>query len=73
MASLSLFMKGGALFFSLQEGDRVWFQGTITGACAEYCLCDENNLGVLPETASFEDGAMIGVPYLTAYRSLFQK
>ena len=57
----------------LQEGDRVWFCGSLTGAYAEYCLCDENHIRVLPENVSFEKGAMLGIPYLTAYRSLIRK
>ena len=59
------------LFF--QEGDRVWFWKSLTGSSAEYCICSEDSLGVLPEASSFQEGAMIGTTYLTAHRALFLK
>ena len=46
---------------------------SLTGSYAEYTLCDADNIGKLPESASFEHGCMVGIPYLTAYRALFQK
>lgn len=57
----------------VKKGDRVWFLGSVTGSYAEYCICHEDNIGQLPNNVSFEDGAMIGTPYLTAYRALFQR
>ena len=59
--------------FIFQEGDRVWFAGSDTGSSAEFCLCQENNVGILPDAYTFEEGAMIGTPYMTAYRAIFQK
>ena len=57
----------------LKEGDRVWFTRSTTGSYAEYCVCNENTIGSLPDQMSFEEGAMLGTPYLTAYRALMQK
>ncbi|HZR45882.1 MAG TPA: NADPH:quinone reductase [Candidatus Manganitrophaceae bacterium] len=57
----------------VKAGDRVYTSGTLTGAYAEAAICDETQLHPLPERASFQQGAAIGVPYATAYRALFQK
>lgn len=54
-------------------GDRVYTANSITGTYAEYCLCNESDLGWLPDNVSFEKGACIWTPYATAYRALFQK
>ena len=51
----------------------MWFVGSLTGSYAEYCICYENDIGVLPKHISFEEGAMLGIPYLTAYIALFQR
>ena len=54
-------------------GDRVYTNGTITGASAELALCDPLRVHFLPPKISFAQGAALGVPYATAYRSLFQR
>jgi NADPH:quinone reductase len=54
-------------------GDRVYTANAITGTYGELCLCNEVDLGRLPETVSFEEGAGIWTPYATSYRALFQK
>lgn len=54
-------------------GDRVYTAGSISGTYAEYSICDESHLGVLPNSVSFEEGAGIWTPYATSYRALFQK
>eukprot|EP01097_Dermamoeba_algensis_P001913 TRINITY_DN1751_c0_g1_i2.p1 TRINITY_DN1751_c0_g1~~TRINITY_DN1751_c0_g1_i2.p1 ORF type:complete len:225 (+),score=43.62 TRINITY_DN1751_c0_g1_i2:46-675(+) len=54
-------------------GDRVCTTSTITGAYAEKTVTNENQLLKLPESLSFEQGAAVGIPYATAYHSLFQK
>lgn len=54
-------------------GDRVYTSGSISGTYAEYTLCGESQLGLLPDNASFEQGAGIWTPYATSYRGLFQK
>jgi len=56
-----------------KPGDRVYTAGTITGTYAEAALCEEWQLGFLPDNVSFEKGAGIWTPYATAYRALFQK
>jgi NADPH:quinone reductase len=57
----------------LKPGDRVYTAGSISGTYAEYSICDEPDLGILPDNVSFEKGAGIWTPYATAYRALFQK
>lgn len=54
-------------------GDRVYTARSLTGTYAEFTLCDESQLGRLPENVSFEEGAGIWTPYATSYRALFQK
>lgn len=56
-----------------KPGDRVYTADSLTGTYAEYSLCNENQLGRLPENVSFEQGAGVWTPYATAYRALFQK
>lgn len=56
-----------------QTGDRVYTADSISGTYAEYTLCEEKDLGVLPGNISFEQGAGIWTPHATAYRALFQK
>jgi NADPH2:quinone reductase len=53
-------------------GQRVYISGPRTGTYAEECLCGPGSVHPLPERISFEEGAALGVPYLTAYRALFQ-
>lgn len=52
-------------------GNRVYTSGTRTGAYAEFCLCDADQLFSLPDVASFAQGAGLGVPAATAWRALF--
>lgn len=56
-----------------KPGDRVYTAGSLTGTYAEYSLCEESQLGALPENVGFEEGAALWTPYATAYRALFQK
>jgi NADPH2:quinone reductase len=56
-----------------KTGDRVYTADSITGTYAEFTLCDEKDLGQLPDNVTFEQGAGIWTPYATAYRALFQK
>ena len=56
-----------------KSGDRVYTNGTITGAYAELALCEESRVHPLPSKVSFAQGAALGVPYGTAYRALFQR
>jgi NADPH2:quinone reductase len=52
---------------------RVYVHGTLSGAYAELVLCKQSQVWPLPEPASFEQGAAMGVPYATAYRALFHR
>ena len=56
-----------------KPGYRVFTANSLSGTYAEYSLCNEADLGVLPDNVSFEQGAGIWTPYATAYRALFQK
>ena len=60
----------------LGKGDRVWiyeaqWQRTL-GSAAEYVVVPAQLAVPLPETASFADGACLGIPALTAHRSVFR-
>lgn len=54
-------------------GQRVYVQGTLSGAYAEFTLCKESQVWPLAEAVSFAQGAAIGVPYATAHRALFHR
>jgi len=56
-----------------RAGDRVYFSGSVSGAYAELALCEASRVFHLPENASYNEGAAIGVPCATAYRGLFQR
>uniref|UniRef100_A0A0N4ZFJ9 PKS_ER domain-containing protein n=1 Tax=Parastrongyloides trichosuri TaxID=131310 RepID=A0A0N4ZFJ9_PARTI len=55
----------------LSVGDRVWFSSPRTGSCAEYCAA--KHVFPLPNTASLEEGAVLGIAYTSAFRALFMK
>ena len=44
-----------------------------TGTFAQKVVCDKTNVYPLPDHVSFEQGAALGIPALTAYRALFQR
>ena len=56
-----------------KAGDRVYTANSISGTYAEFTLCNEGDLGSLPDNVTFEQGAGIWTPYATSYRALFQK
>lgn len=60
-----------------QRGDRVYIfattSGNRAGAYAELALCTPSQVCPLSQSATFAQGAAVGVPYATAYRALFQK
>ncbi|MFM9903605.1 MAG: NADPH:quinone reductase [Pyrinomonadaceae bacterium] len=56
-----------------KAGMRVYTANSITGTYAEFTVCEEIDLGRLPENVTFEQGAGTWTPYATAYRALFQK
>jgi len=59
-------------------GDRVYIGGPgyLPGGCgtyAERAICPPAHVHRLPDRTTFQQGAALGVPYATAYRSLFQR
>lgn len=54
-------------------GDRVYTSDTVTGAYAQFTICDANAVHLLPQRLSFSQGAAVNIPYATAYRALFQR
>jgi NADPH:quinone reductase len=62
---------------NVRVGDRVFIaslmQSKSTGTFAQKMVCDANSVHLLPENVSFEQGAALGVPALTAYRALFHR
>jgi NADPH:quinone reductase len=60
----------GAGVSRLKRGDRVYTANTLTGAYAEYTVALESQAHLLPDRATFSQGAGIWVPYGTAYHAL---
>lgn len=56
-----------------RAGDRVYLSGSLTGTYAEYAVCRRDQVHPLTSRVSYVEGAAVGVPYLTAYRALFQR
>jgi NADPH2:quinone reductase len=68
----------GADVRGVKPGDRVYIAGDNlatprTGLCAELALCAPTQLHPLPDHVTFSQGAAVGVPYATAYYSLFRR
>ncbi len=55
------------------QGDRVYCAGSLTGTYAEQTLCPETRVYPLPDSATFQSGACLGVPYATAFRALIHR
>jgi NADPH2:quinone reductase len=60
----------GAGVTRFTTGDRVYAYA-VAGGGAELALCEESQVERLPDRATFQQGAAIGVPYGTAWRALF--
>ena len=61
---------------NVRVGDRVFIASMKkggTGTFASKIVCEEASVHPLPEAVTFEQGAALGVPALTAYRALFQR
>lgn len=58
---------------ALSRGERVYMTETVTGAYAEFAVCEAGKVHRFPESISFEQAAGLNIPYATAYRALFQK
>lgn len=50
--------------------DRVYIDGSVSGAYAEWIVCKETQVHPLPSALSFSQGAALGVAYLTAMYAL---
>lgn len=61
----------------MQKGDRVFFcnrdGSNVHGSYAQYSLLNATDVWPLPEKISFQQGACLGIPYLTAYKALVLK
>jgi NADPH2:quinone reductase len=61
----------------VKAGDRVYINGTAdgraVGAYGEQALCNIDQVHPLPAGVTFAEGAGVGVPYVTAWRALFDK
>jgi NADPH2:quinone reductase len=62
----------GADVTRVRPGDRV-YAFLITGGYAELAIADEWQVRPLPDRASFQQGAAIGVPCTTAWLGLFRR
>jgi len=58
---------------SVTEGQSVYVAGSVSGSYAAQALCLESQVHPLPSPMTFEQGAGVGTPYLTAYRALFHR
>ncbi|XP_055353637.1 quinone oxidoreductase-like [Paramacrobiotus metropolitanus] len=61
---------------NIKVGDRVFTcegPGPLTGTYAEYALVPTRAVFPLPDSLTFSQGAALGIPYLTALRSLIIK
>jgi NADPH2:quinone reductase len=68
----------GAGVSGFSRGDRVYIAGYGdrpggAGTYAELAVCTPSQLYKLPARTTFGQGAALGVPYATAFRSLFQR
>ena len=61
----------------LKVGDRVFVAALLakrnTGTYSQKVVCDANAVHRLPESISYQEGASLGIPALTAYRALFHR
>jgi NADPH2:quinone reductase len=62
---------------AFKAGDRVYFGGSVegraVGSYAGMALCLPDQVHDLPKNISFAQGAGLNVPYVTAWRALFDK
>jgi len=63
----------GAGVEGFECGDRVYTVDTVGGAYVERVLVEGGDLELLPDGVSFEQGAAVAVPCLTAWRALFER
>ena len=63
----------GSHISQLKPGDRVFTACALIGSYVEYATVDVDMVHNLSSSLSFQQGAALGTPYLTAYRGLFHK
>lgn len=67
--------KVGAGVDAKRVGERVWVhmaqRGRPFGTAAEYAVVPNERAVKLPDNASFEEGACLGIPAMTAHRCLY--
>ena len=63
----------GAGVTAVKPGDRVYVGGPVSGAYAEYAVCEQAQVHPLPASATFAQGAAMNIPYATAYHALFNR
>lgn len=56
---------------SLAPGQRVYLYGSVSGTYAEKIIARAAQVHALPERVSFQEGAALGVAYVTAHQALF--
>ncbi|MBF4479701.1 NADPH:quinone reductase [Rhodococcus rhodochrous] len=69
-------LETGPEVTEFREGDRVWVSLLLTrsiGTYAEELVCNVAAVRPLPSQLSFRQGSALGLPYVTAYRALFQR
>jgi NADPH:quinone reductase len=66
-------VTGAGVGASLAPGTRVYTTGSLTGSYAELTVCRTDQVHALPQSIGAAQGAALGVPYVTAYRALFQR
>jgi NADPH2:quinone reductase len=68
-------VAAGSAELEARVGERVWFYeaqlGRPFGAAAEYVALPAHQVLRLPDSVSFEEGAALGVPAMTAHRCVF--
>jgi NADPH2:quinone reductase len=58
---------------AVSVGQRVYIGGSVSGTYAEFALCEAGQVHALPDQVTFAQGAAVHVPYVTAYRALFNR
>jgi len=57
----------------VNKADRVYVAGSISGTYAQLTLADQSKVHPLPSHVTFSQGAAMGIPYGTAFHTLFHR
>uniref|UniRef100_A0A0B7B9H8 Enoyl reductase (ER) domain-containing protein n=1 Tax=Arion vulgaris TaxID=1028688 RepID=A0A0B7B9H8_9EUPU len=71
MDSAGVVEEVGSGVTNFKKGDRVLTVNSISGSYAEYATVNALHVSHLEDNLSFSQGASVGIPYYTAYKSLF--